>query len=283
MKPVESRPEEMLQLILPVGENFVDPRTSRIEQWKKTPANIISYNDGIDAYGNVYKRGQRLLIADQQVMDTCETPWAIATVREAFEALRKPDDEPIRVLERGFGLGIAARWTIRELLQTGGEYHVIELNEDVAKEAKQWKKSTKEAFNKMSRGIPTGEQIDIKIYEGDAAEVTAKLAEMQEKFDIIISDTFPLDEDELGMNDIQDLEVLKTCLNPGGVFTFFAFFPGSTGGVVKKQENIINRHFKSYRVSEVAVNPPPDYQYLQGADGPVQRLPVVVCTNPRLG
>lgn len=270
-------------------------RKARIEWWKNAPEEVIKYEGGFarDQNGNCYRyeNGSRLLIGNKEtgeaieVMDKCEAPWAEKTVDSAFEGLGTIN-RPINVLERGFGMGYTATRVIDHLVIHGGTYTVIELNaKDAAYAREEWKKDQESGIETRtrSRGASNGHRlINIEVIEGEAYEETAKLAEKGEKFDIIISDTFPLSEDERGINDLQDLETLKRCLKPGGVFTFFAYFPGSTGGVVRKQENRIVRHFRDYTVSSVTVNPPPDYKYLQTDTGPVRILPVVVCKNPIL-
>ena len=115
-------------------------------------------------------------------------------------------------------------------------------------------------------GIDEDSFLQINLIEGESYEETAKLASAGEQFDIIISDTFPLTPDEEGLNDLRDLDILKRMLSDRGVFTFFAYFPGSEGGVVKDQKDIINAHFRDYNVTEVEINPAPTYKYLYNND-----------------
>jgi hypothetical protein len=265
-------------------------RKKHVLAWKEAPERVMEYAGGTatDNVGNAYEYqpGHRLLIGnsvnggEKQVMDSCETPWAFATVDMAFAAF-KEKPSPLKILERGFGMGITARRIMQSLMTRGGEYSIIELNKENAIYAKGWIKKQKAALVNMASGLPgTKPDIDISIIEGEAYEETERLAKEGEKYDIIISDTFPLSEAEQGINDLKDLDTLKRCLKPDGVFAFFAYFPGSSGGVVKKQENMITPHFRDYSVSSVEVAPPPDYKYLQGEDGPVRRLAVVICKNP---
>lgn len=274
-------------------EYLPSPREELVLWWKNAPEQIISYERGTvtDPTGNIiyeFPEGSTLLIGDnakgkaKQVMDTCETPWAFAAVDKAFVELAQKSG-PLNVLERGFGMGLTARRVIQNLITRGGEYTIIELNKENANYAKEWIRKQKSALSSMASGLPdTKPDINISIMEGEAYEETARLAEKGRKFDIIISDTFPLNEDEHGVNDLQDLATLKDCLEPGGVFTFFAYFPGSTGGVMKNQKDMINEHFASYTVTEITVNPPPDYKYLQTETGPVRILPIVICKIPKI-
>lgn len=271
------------------GDIGVDEkRKMLVLAWKNAPERVIDYAGGTIGANNIYEYepGHRLLIGDgtkgeeNQVMDSCETPWAFATIDKAFAEFPQ-NSGPLRILERGFGMGITARRAIQNLITRGGEYAVIELNRRNADYARGWIKKQKSALLNMASGLPgTKPDIHISIIEGEAYEETTKLAEAGEKFDIIISDTFPLSEDEQGINDLEDLDTLKRCLKPNGVFTFFAYFPGSAGGVVKRQENMITPHFRDYNVSSVEITPPPDYKYLQNENGPVKRLAVVICKNP---
>lgn len=279
-----------------VKESLFDPRKERIDWWRNAPEKVIEYegNNAIDKDGNTYWYGQgtRLLIGDPekgeaiQVMDSCETPWAFATVDMAFKELVSKSGQ-VDVLERGFGMGITSRKVIQNLVPRGGSYTVIELNKINATYAKrEWRPKQISAFANMASGMPgTKPIIAIDIIDGEAYEETAKLLEAERKFDIIISDTFPLTEDEQGMNDLQDLDVLKRCLKTGGVFAFFAYYSGSAGALelVRKQGEMIDRHFGDYGVSPARINPPPEYKYLHTDTGdPVRTLPVVVCKNPIL-
>lgn len=275
-------------------EPLCDLRKERILWWRKAPEKVENYGSGItadkDSNSYSYVSGTRLLIGDPQkgeaiqVMDSCETPWAFATVDRAFAELSRKSG-PVEVLERGFGMGITARRVIQNLVPRGGSYGVIELNMENATYAKRdWRAKQISALANMASGMPgTKPNIAIEIIEGEAYEETARLAEEGKKFDIIISDTFPLTKDEQGMNDLQDLDVLKRCLKTGGIFTFFAYFPGSAGvlDLVRKQGEMIEKHFEHYEVGPARINPPPDYKYLHTDNGdPVRTLPVVVCKNP---
>jgi len=280
-------------------EPLSNPRQERIEWWINAPEKIIKYEAGDvrDQNGNIiytYERGSRLLIGDEEkgeaieVMDTCETPWADLTVRRAFEELGKID-HPVKVLERGFGMGRTATRVIDQLVANyGGSYTVIELNKaDAAYANGEWKSDQEGGIQQRSRsrGEPTnGSKVSIRVIEGEAYQETAKLAKQGEKFDIIISDTFPLTKAEEGTNDLGDLETLIHCLNPTGVFTFFAYFPGSTGNMNHEQLSKVVGNFRHYDGgSQAIVNPPPDYKYLNlEGTGPVRSLPVVICKNPIL-
>lgn len=269
-------------------ESSNDRRRGFIEQWRNAPERVIKYKGGTvtnkDGITYSYDAGTRLLIGHgekaNQVMDTCETPWAFATVDRAFIELAQKS-EPLKILERGFGMGITARRVIQHLVTRAGQYSVIELNKENADYARTWKERQDRAIAGMASGMQGARpNIDIGVIEGESYEETARLAEGRRKFDIIISDTYPLSPDEEGINDLQDLDTLKQCLLPGGIFAFFSYFPGSTDDVVNEQINMITKHFGNYGVSRATVAPPPDYEYLQTPTGAVRKLPVVICKNP---
>ena len=271
----------------------LSPREALVERWKNAPFKIHKYPAGkiTGSSGETlyeYSQGARLLMGDEtkeeviEVMDSCDTPWAFATVDMAFKELGAKD-RPVKVLERGFGMGITARRVIQNLVAHGGEYTVIELNEENAAYARQWRTSQEYSLTRMTHGLQDSRpNISIEVLDGEATEVTGMLQKAERKFDIIISDTFPLSEEERGMNDLLDLDILKHCLESGGVFTFFAYYPESNGGIKELQMSAIRKHFSEYREDEVEVNPPPDYTYLQSSKGPIRKLPVAVCKNPKI-
>lgn len=277
---------------IPTPLESVD-RKRFMEWWKGADIRILRYRSGThpNPLGISYKynAGLRLLVNNHEVMDTCETPWCQAAVTEAFKAVQEQKRQgPYVVFERGFGLGITARQIVKHLDLSGGRYDVVELNNHIAERAKIFADTQGQAWRAIKGDLPgVKHSVSIRIYEGDAVLATGKRAQKisegrEEPSDIIISDTYPLNPNEQGINDLLDLETLKRCLAPHGVFIFYAYFPGSTGGIVKTQRDLIAEHFKDYRYFEVPVNPPPYYHYLQTEDGPVRTLPVVICRYPKV-
>lgn len=268
-------------------EQLFDPRRERVGWWRNAPEDVEDYPEGTAPDGSYsYPAGKILLIGNKekgealQVMSTCETPWAFATVDKAFAEFPQ-DSGPLKVLERGFGMGLTARRAMQHLITRGGEYTVIELNKGNADYAREWIRKFKSGLTNMAGGLPgTKPDINITLIEGDAYGETARLADEGEMFDIIISDTFPLTPDEEGINDLADLDTLKKLLNPKGVFTFFAYYPGSNCGIKELQMSMVRKHFSGYREDSVEINPPPSYTYLQTANGPIRKLPVAICTKP---
>lgn len=277
----------------PNGKEFSPSRQELIEAWRdasegvtKYPAGQVTDNDGNVAYE--YSAGARLWVGDQkEVMDSCQRPWAIETVKRAFEAFGPKQN--VNVLERGFGMGLIAGEIMDHLRRRGGYYTVIELNRKVAEFAsRNWigKQSQIDKARATSEigGQYNGSSVTFEIIEGDAVTETKKLAALGRKFDIIISDTFPLTKDERSVNDLLDLETLIQCLNPNGVFAFFGYHSGYQGGMNERQRKLVENCFEEVsRTIVKGINPPPDYKYFNPENGSVVReLPVIICRKPRI-
>lgn len=278
----------------------IDPRSERqraVEEWRDARYDgVLTYPGGtvIDAQGKVlyvYDPGARLIILGQEVMDSCQRPWARETVNRAFDALRDnrrdAQLEKVEVLERGFGMGIVASQIMRNLRRSGGgNYTCIELNEQVADYADtEWRRRQLTAARSEATAELGGkhrDQIGIEITRGEAFEETARLAEEGREFDIIISDTYPLTKGERTVNDLMDLDRLVSCLKPDGVFAFFGYHEGYRGSLNVRQFGMLMRHFDKVDIDKVAVNPPPDYKYFNPPNDPVREIPVVICTKPKI-
>lgn len=289
--------EQLVHSINQERRNELRPRAELIEEWRTAPERLRGYPAGVykTSDGSVlynYTQGTRLWILDQEVMDTCQLPWAHSTADRAFATLG--DKENVRVLERGFGMGlVATRVVVDHLGVRGGEYTCIELNEEDANYAdNNWRRKQIEELQRRSRartssvrGLKQGEVVDNVIINdvirGDSFEETAKLAEQGRKFDIIISDTYPLSREERSVNDLLDLNQLVKCLEPDGVFAFFGYHTGSDGTMNAIQRSMIDRYFRNVNTTHVNVNPPPEYKYFNPPSGPVRRLPVIICTQPQ--
>lgn len=265
----------------PLANQNETERLRLTKEWRDAPRIITHHPPVLDKDGNLlFPKARELTILGHQVMRDCEAPWARDTVEHAFEGMRFDRQNPPRILERGWGLGITSSFILQKLIGIGkGTYDIIELNRQVAGDAKKWARSAIEDIRKMTGQIPAAEpEIEIVVHEGDAYEITRQLAIQSRQFDIILSDTFPLSKEEAGINDIKDAEHIKQCLSPDGRFTFFAYYPGSPGFLAQRQLDILNRHFKKIHVHQVDIDPPPDYKYLQG----IKTLPVVICEKPIL-
>ena len=226
-------------------------------------------------------------------MDSCQKPWVIETVDRAFTALddKGPSKQNVEVLERGFGLGQVASEIMDKLRPRGGTYTVIELNKKNANYAQTTWTNKQNVIDKArvtsARGVrydKDNPNVYINIIQGDAIEKTKELALAGSKFDIIISDTFPLLEEEKSINDLLDLAILVECLKPNGVFAFFGYHFGFQGGMNERQRNLVEAYFEDVSRTVVkGINPPPDYKYFNPENGPtVRELPVIICTKPRI-
>lgn len=231
------------------------------------------------------------MMLGQEVMDSCQWPWAESTVDDAFAVLLRPfplaSKTNVQILERGFGMGLVASRIMQKLGIVGGEYTCIELNEQIAQYADTtWRNEQDQRTRDRTLSIMGGDNLDvpyipINIVRGDAFEETVRLAEAGKKFDIIVSDTYPLSEEEKSVNDLLDIEQLIRCLRPEGIFVFFGFHTGSNGGELNyKQTNLISKRFRAISTRMVKVAPPPDYKYFNPPSGPVRELPVILCAQP---
>lgn len=234
-------------------------------------------------------------------MDTCETPWCKTAVEDVFEGIKiEPENlhespnsfkPPLRVLERGHGLGISGRFIIQKLISLGypSTYTVVELNHMVANAARNWKESLEHGLNALAYGlVDTLPQIKMQVVEKDAFEATEDFIKNGDKFDIIFSDTYPLTEAESGSNDIADVNLLKKCLSVNGRLAYFGLDLASShlvregsDGIIGSHKSFIQNHFKEIRVHLAKVNPAPDYLYLHKDGIPIKEMPAITCIGPR--
>lgn len=278
-------------------------RVSKVEAWKKEQIHLIDYPGGITPDGRNYSAGRRLIIAGEQVMDTCETPWCKSAVEDVFKGIKLEPDlrdssrspnsfkPPLKVLERGHGLGISGRFIIQRLISLGypSTYTVVELNHMVANAARNWKESLEHGLKALAYGlVDTLPQIETRIIEKDALAATEDFIKNGDKFDIIFSDTYPLTEAESGSNDLTDINLLKRCLSPNGRLAYFGLDLASSHVVREGRKGIIGsfdlsifKHFKSVSVNSVEVNPAPDYLYLYKEGIPIVELPAITCIGPK--
>lgn len=263
-----------------------------IEQWKTTIPELIDYKGGLvhllDGRVYRYRSGRRLIINGEQVMDTCEAPWAQATVDGLFflESKEHPNkSRKLRVLERGAGLNISGTRIIQKMIERGGgEYHVIELNEGIYEETLKWRERQLDYLNDMRRHTGLYIPLTIKVHFGEAREVSRRLMEDERlKFDIILSDTYPLEPQEEGINDVIDIDILRKGLRRKGLFGFFTYKPGETFlDNIFNAEMLVGKYFRTILSSTSYVNPPLDYTYLVDKEGvPIRKLPVLIGYDPK--
>ncbi len=261
-------------------------REQLVERWKHEPAIILPYKAGLALDKDVkpyrYKSGKRLIIDGDQVMDECERPWCRATVKEVFNNLRPKRHN--KVFSRGAGLFVMEEETI---LYWWNKIHKFdnkstlsidsaELNVDTAKFAKDKAKELMDQYPNLT----------ITIHEGDAYEITRGFVDEGRRFDAYFPDTFPLDDSEKGLNDFLDTDNAKRLI-PHGVGTGCLHYPGSSGGIMKAQRDLLWENYNHYSViSGPLLCPPPDYTFLQAKDEsgkiyPVRNMPILVYSNPK--
>lgn len=243
-----------------------EQRKSLSEIWKRLSRKRVSYPGGVYPDNTKYLGGERLIIGDEQIMDTFERRWCEATVDAMFEG----KSGQLNVLERGFGLGLMSEFILRQMAARGGNYFIVELNAQVHKDAQKWADASQHWVDQ--RRIP----LKITVLNEDAD--VALLQFPEQYFDLIFSDTHQLRDEDRGINDLLAVECVKSRLKPDGHFTFCAFHKGNQkGDVDPRQDRLISPHFR-YSVDSVEVIVPADCTYLEG---PKIRLPVVVCEMPR--
>ena len=287
----------MNELIKLTTERNID-----VEKWANAKAILRPYTAGTIYLPNgesyKYPNGVNLIILGNDVMSTCERPWSEGTVALAFnEMLEKRGKGPFSVLELGFGLGIAARKTMKYLNLYGGSYDVIELNHDISERARSWgdAQNRSRTISRDNLPVSPNKAVGVRIYEGDAQRAIAKRAKLiregrVSRVDIIIADTFPVSKSEegKGIHDLQYLDSLSECLSDDGILLYYPFFPGSSGGITSEQEHLIRNNFGDFRSLRIPnkslpepLNPPPSYKYWWDEKNyPIRSISIGILQNP---
>lgn len=263
-----------------ITEGMFNPRES-IERWKNLPARIVLYEGGVHPDGTVYSSGTRLLIGEkcheEQVMDSFEEPWCEASAKALLEGKTGPQI----IIEGGFGLGIISEYLFQEMLNRGGEYHIIELNETIFKRLEKWAAEKQRLVDRMR----LKSTLKIIPHFGDAYDVLeSRQPDGSSLFkpgsiDGIVMDLHQLREDDRGIENLKKVNLIKDLLEPDGGFVICGFHKyNQTGDLDPRQRARISPHFH-YSVDPILVVPPKDCEYLQW---PNNILPVVICKKPRL-
>lgn len=257
-------------LILP--QEPID-RKKDIERWSNYTRRIDTY-DVANPDGTISKK-RRLFIGpkdnEEYVMDEFEQPWVDRTVKEMF----KGKEGSLRVIERGYGLGLMSRGIIQEMAKRGGEYVLVELNKQVFEDAKtRFKKIMPILQKAQDQGLMP--KLEIQLILGDADEAIKSFPD--EYFDLVFSDTHQLREDERGVNDLLTIDTVVRKIKKRGRFTFCAFHrDNQTGYPDTRQLDLIGDLFgTNIAVYHERVNPPVDCTYAYEP----QKLPVVICEKP---
>ncbi len=268
------------------------------KEWSITPATVLEYDGGVicNPDGSIdykYDSGKRLLIKDYEVMDTCQKQFVQELVNAAFKRLTKKEGDPVRVFEAGWGLGISAERVMRNLaaryfaFNSGGEYRGVELNRDVYETAKTWKTKWDQQIGALNENTEEPKsKLKSVLYHGEAGEVAEDFIKRGKKFDIIISDTFPIKPEQKAINDLIHMPIFIQLLDEKGVFAFVAYSKDANGYTKDKirelQLSKFAKYFNGYRQYDVPVNPPPDYEFLKERDGSIVRsLSFILCWGPR--
>lgn len=151
------------------------------------------------------------------------------------------------VLDVGFGMGISATAIIRRGCRS---YTVIEAHPRVAKMARAW---------------ASEQSVPIEIIEGFWQDVVAKL---DQRYDAILFDTFPLTAAEFGCNHFPFISVAPRLLRPGGRFTCYS---DETEDFRPEHLKMLLEEFDEVRLVKVPVQPPSDCAYWHS---PVMVIPV---------
>lgn len=290
-----------------VGYQRLEVKDPKLKMWEKADYTADSYPEGTFGFNGFqyrYPEGRTLRIMGEPVMDTCEKPWAEATVRKLLESISGArtdmtrEYEVPRILELGYGLGITSLEILRGLDSgivtpgpRGGEYTVVELNEKLSRFAKNIIsdriKSLKQLTEPRTHSSGPKTQIDATVIQGDAYDALGKFAKevkegKRKPFDGIVSDLFDPGQAD-GTTDIKRLDLMREILADRGFLTFFVYHQGSTGsGTNRVQEQLLDEYGFDYKTDTVSVSPNPNYEYLfqKGEDGivrPIRRLSTIIC------
>ncbi len=180
---------------------------------------------------DIYVDDVRLEIAGHPVMQRWEDPYMkklaeIATMNGG------------RVLEVGFGLGIAASYIQEALLE---EHHIIEANDHIFERLKGFAKSAK---------CPT------ILHSGFWEDISSNFDD--EFFDGILFDTYPITLKELPTARFSFFSEAYRLLKTGGVFTHYS---GELNFIPKYKAYLLKAGFTNFSGELVSVNPPTDCLY----------------------
>lgn len=185
-----------------------------------------------------YKRGDELIIDDQQVMQSWETPY----MREMAKVVSETKGD---ILEIGFGMGISATF----IQEFGVRSHtIIECNDDVINFFNEWKKQYPDR--------------KITLIKGQWQDVIKETS----KFDGIFFDSYPLSEDEFAKYVIEDttfaqhfFKAAHDHLHDGGIFTYYSNEIDTVG---RPHQREIFKYFSELTFNVCrSLTPPPDCNY----------------------
>lgn len=173
----------------------------------------------------------QLEIAGHPVMETWEEPY----MKKLAEISTMNGG---RVLEVGFGLGIAASYIQENSVK---EHHIIEANDQVFERMKSFANSAKH------RTV---------LYLGFWEDISSQFED--EFFDGILFDTYPITFEELHTARFSFFSEAHRLLKVGGVFTHYS---GELEFTDEYSSYLKKAGFSTYSGSLVSVNPPSDCLY----------------------
>ncbi len=176
---------------------------------------------------------ERLEIMGHPVMERWETPYMAELARRACS-------RGGRVLEVGFGLGIAAGFIQQHAI---AEHWIIEANRAVFGTIASW------AARASAPVTPL-----LGFWEDIAPQLPGA------SFDGILFDPYPIDAEQLRDQRFSFFAQALRLLRPGGVFTHYS---GETALTEDYQRRLSGAGFAGYDTSIVAVSPPPGCLYWQ--------------------
>lgn len=186
------------------------------EQWKTEDIHVNDF---------------QLEIAGHPVMESWEEPY----MKKLAEIVTTKGG---RVLEVGFGLGIAASYIQKNSIN---EHHIIEANNQVFERMESFAKSAK---------------CTTFLYSGFWEEISSNFED--EFFDGILFDTYPITFEELHTARFSFFSEAYRLLKVGGVFTHYSGELEFTDEYVKC---LHQAGFKNFSGQSVFVNPPSDCLY----------------------
>lgn len=229
-----------------------------IERWINFPRYKIPYKAGTGKDGNPYGSGEILYVGPYQVMGDFEKPWCEALSDEMFNGKRGP----LAIFEAGFGMGKLSEYNLEKLKKRrGGKYYIVELNKQIYNEDLVPWAQKQELINNN----PEMPHIEIIPIHGEAGEVLRRKELKGVYFDLMFFDTFYLQENHKGINDLISLDDSVSHLKLGGKYGFCPSHEGNQiASIDPYQYALLSKHFGSYSTRIVKVIGPKECTYMQG-------------------
>lgn len=205
-----------------------------------------------------------LWVGGFEVMGAWEKPPAERTMRELF--YRTPVDRPT-VLIGGEGMGFSTQTALAEARNRvgGAVIHVVELHPEIMEQGKT------RAELILKRMTPQ-ERAKIEIHWHLADIQNALKTFLNDSFDLVMLDTYPLSADEKKLNDSRHTPEVVRIIKPGGLF---APYIGEVERPTDEQLRQIEAGFNNREFIDLAVSPP-KRSWFTG-----ERMVIGIWKNPR--